>query len=117
VYSGTAREVDVNGHGTHVMGIIGGDGSLTGGAVPEYTYAGMAPMADLIFVKTTMYTTDILDGVNYIFEKATALGKNAAVNLSPCAARAASSQNQREMTAERTYTRCSSRWARGTAPS
>jgi hypothetical protein len=80
--AGTAREVDVNGHGTHVMGIIGGDGSLTGGAVPEYTYAGMAPMADLIFVKTTMYTTDILDGVNYIFEKATALGKNAAVNLS-----------------------------------
>jgi hypothetical protein len=80
--AGTARAVDVSGHGTHVMGIIGGDGSLSGGTVPEYTYAGMAPMADLIFVKTTMYTTDILDGVNYIFEQATALGKNAAVNLS-----------------------------------
>ncbi len=80
--AGTAREVDLSGHGTHVMGIIGGDGSLTGGTVPQYTYAGMAPMADLIFVKTTMYTTDILDGVSYIFEKATALGKNAAVNLS-----------------------------------
>jgi hypothetical protein len=80
--AGTARAVDLSGHGTHVMGIIGGDGSLTGGAVPEYTYAGMAPMADLIFVKTTMYSTDIIDGVNYIFGKATALGKNAAVNLS-----------------------------------
>jgi hypothetical protein len=80
--AGTAREVDVSGHGTHVMGIIGGDGSLTGGTVPAFTYVGMAPMADLIFVKTTMYSTDIVDGVSYIFQKATALGKNASVNLS-----------------------------------
>jgi subtilisin family serine protease len=77
-----AREVDTGAHGTHVMGIAGGDGSATGGAVPAFTYTGMAPKADLFFVKTTMYTTDILDGVTYLFQKATALGRNAAVNLS-----------------------------------
>ena len=77
-----ARAVDTGGHGTHVMGIAGGDGSATGGVVPAFTYAGMAPTADLFFVKTTMYTTDILDGVVYLFQKATALGRNAAVNLS-----------------------------------
>src|SRR4029079_19016803 len=32
-----STEVDVSGHGTHVMGIIGGDGSGTGGAVPQVT--------------------------------------------------------------------------------
>ena len=82
INANTAREVDTNGHGTHVLGIAGGDGSQTGGAAPAYTYVGMAPMADLIMVKTTSYTTTILDGVNYIFGRATALGKLAAVNLS-----------------------------------
>ena len=77
-----ARELDTNGHGTHVLSTAGGDGSQTGGAVPAYTYVGMAPMADLIMVKTTSYTTTILDGVAYVFQRATALGKNAAVNLS-----------------------------------
>jgi len=82
INSNLAREVDTNGHGTHVLSTAGGDGSQTGGAVPAYTYVGMAPRADLIMVKTTSYTTTILDGVNYIFQRATALGKNAAVNLS-----------------------------------
>jgi len=79
---GIAREVDTNGHGTHVLGTAGGDGSATGGIIPAYTYVGMAPRADLLMVKTTSYTTTILDGVNYVFQRATALGKNAAVNLS-----------------------------------
>jgi hypothetical protein len=77
-----AREADVSGHGTHVMGIIGGDGSETGGTVPAHTYVGLAPRADLFFVKTTMYTSDILDGVAYLFSKATARGQNAVINLS-----------------------------------
>ena len=77
-----AREMDTNGHGTHVLGTAGGDGSQTGGLIPAYTYVGMAPMADLLMVKTTSYTTTILDGVAYVFQRATALGKNAAVNLS-----------------------------------
>lgn len=85
---GTCTEVDNGtiasgaGHGTHVMGIAAGNGSQTGGAVPAYTYVGMAPKADIAMVKTTFSTTDILDGVNWIYQKAAALGKLASVNLS-----------------------------------
>jgi len=75
-------ETDVNGHGQHCMGIIAGDGSQTGGPVPAFTYVGMAPMADLIEVKTDLTTTHILDGVAYFMAKATALGKLAVCNLS-----------------------------------
>uniref|UniRef100_A0A832HZ99 Peptidase S8/S53 domain-containing protein n=1 Tax=Eiseniibacteriota bacterium TaxID=2212470 RepID=A0A832HZ99_UNCEI len=79
---GLCIQTDVSGHGTHVMGILGGDGSGTGGAVPAHTYTGMAPMADLMMVKTTFQTTDILDGVAYILGKAQAVGKPCVVNLS-----------------------------------
>ena len=78
----TCTETDLNGHGTHVLGTIGGDGSQTGYGFAPFTYAGMAPKADLIMVKTTSYTTAILDGVQYIFQRATALGRNCVVNLS-----------------------------------
>ncbi len=79
---GSCTEIDNDGHGTHVLGIAGGDGSGTGGVVPAFTYTGMAPKADLIMVKTDFQTSSIVDGVAYIFGKATALGKNAVVNLS-----------------------------------
>lgn len=77
-------ETDVSGHGTHVMGIAAGDGSQTGGTygVPAFTYTGMAPMADIIEVKSTYSDTQILDGVAYVFGRATALGKNAVCNIS-----------------------------------
>lgn len=78
----TATQTDVSGHGTHVMGTIGGDGSGTGGAFAAHTFTGMAPMADLLMVKTNFLDTGILDGVAYAFGKATALGKNAVANLS-----------------------------------
>jgi minor extracellular serine protease Vpr len=82
---GTCTEVDGGalasgyGHGSHVMGIAAGDGSA--GTTP-YTYVGMAPMADIAMVATTMYDADILDGVAYIMGRATATGKNCVVNLS-----------------------------------
>ncbi len=75
-------EIDSEGHGSHTMGIAGGDGSNTGNGQPEFTYVGMAPTADLCMVKTTFQTTAIVDGVNYIFQKAASLGKQAVVNLS-----------------------------------
>src|SRR5262245_46877478 len=78
---------DTHGHGSHTMGTAAGDGSATAaGSAPAYTYAGMAPMADLIAVdgSTTgsFSRTQMADGVAYIFQQATALGKNAVVNVS-----------------------------------
>lgn len=78
----TATQTDVSGHGTHVLGSAAGDGSGTGGAFAAHTFAGMAPMADLLMVKTNFQTTGVFDGVAYAFGRATALGKNAVVNLS-----------------------------------
>ncbi|MEO5617614.1 MAG: S8 family peptidase [Candidatus Eisenbacteria bacterium] len=80
--AGTCTQTDPasnGGHGSHVMGTAAGDGSQS---TTPFLYAGMAPRADLCMVKTNFQTTAILDGVNYIFGRATALGKNAVVNLS-----------------------------------
>ena len=74
---GIVNERDESGHGTHVAGIAVGDGSASGG-----TFMGMAPNAEIIFVKTSYFSTDIVEGVRYIFEKAEWLGKPAVVNLS-----------------------------------
>lgn len=79
---------DTNGHGSHTMGTAAGDGSQVGtaGSAPAFTYAGMAPMADIIVVdgsNTGSYSTArILDGINYIMGQATAFGMNCAINVS-----------------------------------
>jgi len=75
--AGTVRQADVDGHGTHVAGIAAGDGSSS-----IEGFVGVAPDATLVVVKTTFYTSEILSGVEYIFDMADAYGMPAVVNLS-----------------------------------
>ncbi len=72
---------DGRGHGTHVTGTAAGNG----GALSNYI--GMAPESDIIFVKgyrnaPNFANTDVVDGCNYIFQKAQQLGKPSVINLS-----------------------------------
>jgi len=79
-------EVDTFGHGTHVAGIATSSGVATG------NYTGVAPGARIIFVKSgnavcggeswTFDTDQILDGVNYIVQKAAQLRMRAVISLS-----------------------------------
>jgi subtilisin family serine protease len=75
--AGSVRQADRDGHGTHVMSIAAGDGSSS-----EYGFVGVAPKASLVMVKTTFFTSDILRGVEYVFDVADSLGLPAVVNLS-----------------------------------
>ena len=79
--AGFVRETDINGHGTHVMGIAAGNGS----SIPSRRYVGMAPGADLIVVKggnSGFSESGVIDGITYAKNKATALGKPIVVNMS-----------------------------------
>ena len=82
INDGITGETDPNGHGTHVFGISAGNGSATGNGLPAYTYVGVAPQADVVFVKTTFSTSAIIDGVAYLFGRAAAMGRPIVVNLS-----------------------------------
>lgn len=82
INAGTCAQTDGEGHGTHVAGIAAGDGSATGNAVPQFKYAGMANKASIIMVKTTFTDVGLLNGVDYIFQKAALLGRPAVINLS-----------------------------------
>ena len=80
--AGTCTEIDDNGHGSHVSGIAVGDGSATGNFEPGFTYVGVANAANIIGVATNFSIAGVIDAVNYVFTKATALGRPAVVNLS-----------------------------------
>ncbi|MGB9590421.1 MAG: S8 family serine peptidase, partial [Candidatus Hydrothermia bacterium] len=82
VISGTPRSVDDMGHGTHVAGTMAGDGSGTNGLEASGRYAGLAPEAYIISVKTTWLDADVVDGVDYIFRRADAMGLPCVINLS-----------------------------------
>ena len=71
--TGTVRQVDNEGHGTHVMGTAAGN---------DETYGGVAPGADLIMVKTSLFDNDIVSAIGFIDEKAAELAEPYVVNMS-----------------------------------
>lgn len=86
IQSGRCPENDTFGHGTHVAGIATSSGRATG------NYAGVAPDASIIFVKSghkvcegtgwAFDSSEILDGINYIAMKARQLRRRVVINLS-----------------------------------
>jgi subtilisin family serine protease len=84
----TIQEKDKAGHGTHVAGIAAGNG-LAASTAPG-VYAGMAPEADLIIVKTSRQidgtdnfrTDDMVNAIQFIQQKALELGEPFVINMS-----------------------------------
>lgn len=77
-----SNQIDDDGHGTHVASTAAGN---AGGN--DYTLDGVAPEADIVFVKgyrlgPGFADTDIVNGCDYIFKRADQLGKPAVINLS-----------------------------------
>ncbi len=68
-------------HGNTCIGIMAGDGSASPNGKD---YSAMAPNADIIYVKgsSSASSTYLQDGVEYIMNKASTLGKPAVVNIS-----------------------------------
>ncbi len=77
-----------NGHGTNVAGIAAGNGLswATGDANLQKRYVGTAPDADMIVVSVDNSRPDFIqavaDAVNYIFTKASQLGRPCVINTS-----------------------------------
>lgn len=67
------RSIDRNGHGTHVAGIAAGD---------DADFGGVAPGAECIIVNSDLSDTNVSNGIRYIFQVASELGRPAVVNLS-----------------------------------
>jgi subtilisin family serine protease len=85
---------DEVGHGTHVSGIAAGSGELgrpvvdANGAVVPNPYGGVAPLADIIFVRVTrkpfgsIENDDFVRAVEFMFERADAEKKPLVANMS-----------------------------------
>lgn len=76
------RERDINGHGTHVAGTAAGNGM----AIPDTRkHTGMAPEADIVVIKGgdgTFSSPNIINGITYLKNLSTALGKPVVLNMS-----------------------------------
>jgi len=77
INSGACIHEDADGHGTHVSGSAAGNGRAVG------AHQGMAPEADIIVVALNFgSSTGVIDGANYIYEQAAALGRPCVINAS-----------------------------------
>ncbi|MCG8556162.1 MAG: S8 family serine peptidase [Proteobacteria bacterium] len=78
---------DIDAHGSHVLGTAAASGLAHGDGSVPYQFAGVAPEATLIVVKFDFLgprnnALGIIDGVDWIFQRAAALNMPAVVNLS-----------------------------------
>lgn len=67
VFGNFASPIDEYAHGTHVAGIIGGNGVASGGE-----YKGIAPGVNLLNVRVSnyegmTYTSDVIDGLQWVY--------------------------------------------------
>lgn len=79
--TGFVRSQDPNGHGTHVAATAVGNGS----ALSPRQHVGMAPDADIVFVRggvSSFPSANILNGIAYCDNVATAFGKPMVMNMS-----------------------------------
>ena len=68
---GRAERYDDNGHGTHIVGIIAGDGKMSEDKRGIRIYSGIAPKANIIMLKVldekgNGNTTKVLEGIDWI---------------------------------------------------
>ena len=74
--------LDQNGHGTHVASIAAGNGNSAPGDGQGGPFVGFAPEAELLVVRSTLYESDVLAGVEWVFSRAAQEGRPCVVNLS-----------------------------------
>jgi subtilisin family serine protease len=79
---GNAGGIDEVGHGTHVLGIAAGNGRGSFSPHVGIAYAGIAPEATLLPVRTNFTEAGVVLGCRYVFEHADRLGIPAVINLS-----------------------------------
>lgn len=71
--NGKAGLYDDNGHGTHVSGIIAGDGKMSADKRDIHIYSGIAPRAEIVMLKVldekgNGNTTKVLQGIDWIIQ-------------------------------------------------
>lgn len=72
-----AYDTNNQSHGTHVTGIAAGADHSN-----DNIYYGIAGEADIVLVSYIGYDTDVIDGIKYIYDYATSVGKPCVINLS-----------------------------------
>jgi len=79
---GNAGGIDEVGHGTHVLGIAAGNGRGSFSPHLAIPYAGIAPDATLLAVRTNFTEAGVVLGCRWVFEHADRLEMPAVINLS-----------------------------------